>query len=88
MNKLERAKLSLEISLGNIEDSAETRAVKTINEAYEKAMEAVTSVVNQIFLLDSNLLSDEAKNSPGMISCLNKLTAVHGWSCREKMNRP
>ena len=61
MSKLEEAKLSLEVFQGNLEDSVQAKAVKTTTKVHEKFMEALTSVMNQIFLLYSDLLSEEAK---------------------------
>lgn len=60
-NKLEEAKFSLKIAQGSMEDSSKAKRVKMATKAYEKATKAVISVVNQIFLLYSNLLSKEAK---------------------------
>ena len=60
-SKLEEAKLSFKIYQGNLEDSAQAKAVKTATKSHEKSMEAITSVTNQIFLLYSNLSSEEAK---------------------------
>jgi hypothetical protein len=58
------AELSLKISQGDFKgDSVPAKSDKTATEMHKKNTEAVMSVVNQIFLLYSNLLSDEANQS-------------------------
>ena len=68
MYKLEEAWLSLKISQGDVEeDSAQARAVKMAVEVYDKATESVASVMSQVFLLYSNLLSEEARHPSNKI---------------------
>jgi len=63
-SKLKEALLGLEISQGEIkEDSAQAKAVKAATDVHDKAKEAIMSVANQVFLLYSNLLSEEVKQS-------------------------
>jgi hypothetical protein len=61
-NKLKETRLSLKISKSKIEeDSIQAKAVKMATEAHDKAKESVASVTDQIFLLYSNLLLEEAR---------------------------
>lgn len=58
-NKLKESLLSPEISQGEvIEDTTQVKALKTATAAYNKATESFASVVNQVFLMYVNLISE------------------------------
>ena len=74
-NRLKEAKLSLEISQGEVEeDSFQAKKVKAAKDAHDNAKEAVLSVAVQEFSVYFNLFLEEARQ-PGKQILAEQLTS-------------